>query len=418
MIISCFHKAKELKVSSGGVLFFRDCAYAFTRIQICTAGRGDGMKEKILFVDDEPNLLHGIRLSLRKQFTVDIASGPLEGLNKCKNDGPYAVVVSDLKMPGADGIAFLEQIKKIAGDSVRMLLTGHGDLDSAVEAVNRGQIFRFMNKPCPKETLIANLDAGVAQYRLIMAEKEVLRGTLRGTIRVLANILSLVQPEAFGRGERVRPHLMALARALHLDNLWQYELAALLSQIGWVSVANMVTGCRERRAKLSPEETAAIARHPEAAAWLLSDIPRMEDIIGMIRWQQEKYQPESQVPLGAFMLKLCLDFDDLRQEGRDAREAIVCLKERAYLYHPQVLEVFVSLVDSSTKQTVRSVKLEDVQEGWIFAENLSIKGGGHLLIAEGHVVSPATMYRLGILRDVYSLDGCYVSVYPPLFENV
>lgn len=376
------------------------------------------MKEKVLFVDDEPNLLHGIQLSLRKKFIVDVASGPLDGLNKCRNDGPYAVVVSDLKMPGADGIAFLEQIKKIAGDSVRMLLTGHGDLESAVEAVNRGQIFRFMNKPCPKETLIANLEAGIAQYRLILAEKEVLRGTLRGTIRVLSNILSLVQPEAFGRGERVKVYLLALARALSLDNLWQYELAALLSQIGWVSVVNMTGENRVPGAKLSPEESMAIARHPEAAAWLLSDIPRMEEIIGMIRWQQEEYHPESKVPLGAFMLKLCLDFDDLRQEGHDANKAIGCLKERAYLYHPRVFDVFVRLVDSSKKQTIRSVKLEDIQEGWIFAENLSIKGRGHLLIAKGHVVSPATMYRLGILRDVYSLDGCYVSVYPPLFENL
>jgi DNA-binding NtrC family response regulator len=142
-------------------------------------GMGAIMKEKILFVDDEPNLLRGIKLVLRKKFIVDIAEGPLNGLKKFKNDGPYAVVISDLKMPGADGIDFLEQVRKISDETVRMLLTGYGDLDSAIEAVNRGQIFRFMNKPCPKETLIANLEAGVAQYRLIRAEKEVLKGTLR-----------------------------------------------------------------------------------------------------------------------------------------------------------------------------------------------------------------------------------------------
>ncbi|GAU08412.1 HD domain-containing phosphohydrolase [Desulfoplanes formicivorans] len=375
------------------------------------------MKEKILFVDDEPNLLRGIKLVLRKKFTVDIAEGPLNGLKKFKSDGPYAVVISDLKMPGADGIDFLEQVRKISDETVRMLLTGYGDLDSAIEAVNRGQIFRFMNKPCPKETLIANLEAGVAQYRLIRAEKEVLKGTLRGTIRVLSNILSLVNPAAFGRGERIRGQMITLARELGLHGVWQYELAALLSQIGWVSVTSLGPDSHMDDQDMAPEVAVAVEKHPEAAAWLLSDIPRLEKVIDMIRLQKADFQPDQNIPIGAYMLRVCLDFDALKQQEMLTADAVDFMLKNAGLYHPEVLERFCRLVTTSRKQGVRSHKLKDLQEGWIFAEDLAVKGGGHLLIAKGHVVSQATLYRLKILSETYSLGDRYVSVYPPLFSD-
>ncbi|WP_462324971.1 HD domain-containing phosphohydrolase [Desulfoplanes sp.] len=375
------------------------------------------MNEKILFVDDEPNLLRGIKLVLRKRFAVDIAQGPIEGLRKIKTEGPYAVVVTDLKMPGADGIDFLEQVRKVSDETVRMLLTGYADLESAIGAVNRGRIFRFMNKPCPKETLIANLEAGIAQYRLIRAEKEVLKGTLRGTIRVLSNILSLVDPAAFGKGERIRGQMITLAREMGLHGVWQYELAALLSQIGWVSVSSMGPTAQMGDKDMVPEEALAIENHPEAAAWLLSDIPRLEKIIAMIRLQQEDYQADKDVPVGAYMLRICLDFDALKQQDLLTKDAVDFMYKNAELYHPEVLERFCRLVTSSRKQGVRALKLEDLQEGWIFAEDLSVKGGGHVLITKGHVVSQATLYRLKILAQTYALGDRYVSLYPPLFSD-
>jgi len=91
------------------------------------------MAEKILFVDDEVNVLEGFRANMRRRYDVDTALGPEEGLNMVRNSGPYAVVVSDLKMPGMDGITFLTQVRDISPDTVRMMLTGFADVEVAIE---------------------------------------------------------------------------------------------------------------------------------------------------------------------------------------------------------------------------------------------------------------------------------------------
>ncbi|PYX95051.1 MAG: hypothetical protein DMG71_10630, partial [Acidobacteria bacterium] len=132
------------------------------------------MSEKILFVDDEPAVLEGYKRLLHKEFSIDTAVGGVEGLTAIAQRGPFAVVISDLRMPGMDGVQFLSKVRTASPDTVRMALTGYADIDSAINAVNEGSIFRFLTKPCPKETLAKAVTAGLMQYRLITAEKELL----------------------------------------------------------------------------------------------------------------------------------------------------------------------------------------------------------------------------------------------------
>ena len=104
---------------------------------------------KILFVDDDVNLLKASQRWLRKMFDVDIAQGGKEGLTAiAEKKGPYAVIISDLMMPGMDGFQFLESARNAVPDSVFIMLTGHANLDSSLKALNEGNIFRFLTKPC------------------------------------------------------------------------------------------------------------------------------------------------------------------------------------------------------------------------------------------------------------------------------
>ena len=132
------------------------------------------MLEKILLVDDEPSVLEALQRQFRKQFHIHTALGAAEGLTMLRIQGPFSVVVSDCRMPDIDGIQFLALVRKIAPDTVRMMLTGNTDLETAMEAVNRGEIFRFLTKPCPPETFQAALEAGVKQYQLTRSQKSVL----------------------------------------------------------------------------------------------------------------------------------------------------------------------------------------------------------------------------------------------------
>jgi CheY-like chemotaxis protein len=128
--------------------------------------------EKILFVDDEPLVLDAFRRMLRGIIETHTADSGEKGLAAARDDGPFAVVISDMRMPGMNGAQFLAQIRKTAPDTVRMLLTGFTDLDAAVAAVNEGHIFRFLSKPCGKEDLLKAIELGLQQYRATVAEKE------------------------------------------------------------------------------------------------------------------------------------------------------------------------------------------------------------------------------------------------------
>jgi len=188
-------------------------------------------REKILFVDDDPNILASFKRTLRKLYDVDTAVGPEEGLEAVSRYRHYALVISDLRMPGMDGIQFLAKVRSMAPESIRMILTGNADLQAAIDAVNQGNIFRFLTKPCPPETLQLAIEAGLQQYRLIRAEKELLEKTLRGAIRILTDVLSLVNPEAFGRASRIRRYVRDIGERLGYSKAWQLEYGGIVQKL-------------------------------------------------------------------------------------------------------------------------------------------------------------------------------------------
>ena len=139
----------------------------------------------ILFVDDELRILQAFERQLRKRFSIRTAESAQEALKILEVDGPCAVIVSDMWMPGMDGIELLARVKNLYPDTVRIMLTGNADQETAIEAVNCGQIFRFLTKPIPPEALTNSLDLAIREYRLITAEKELLSQTLKGSVNVL-----------------------------------------------------------------------------------------------------------------------------------------------------------------------------------------------------------------------------------------
>lgn len=194
------------------------------------------MTERILFVDDDANVLQALQRQLRKKFDFDISSDPELALQSLGTNGPYAVIVSDMQMPGTNGVQFLGKVREQAPHSMRIMLTGNVDQQTAMDAVNRGTIFRFLTKPCSTEVLCEILTAAIVQYRLITAEKDILEKTLSGSVRLLTEILGLVNPIIFSRSSRIRQVARELARTLGLENMWQLEVAAMLSQIGCITL--------------------------------------------------------------------------------------------------------------------------------------------------------------------------------------
>ena len=184
-----------------------------------------------------------------------------------------------------DGIQLLSKVKDQYPETVRMMLTGNADQETAIEAVNKGQIFRFLNKPCPTSTLVMAIALAIRQYSLITAEKELLDKTLMGSITVLSEVLSLASPIAFSSGLRVKAVVGEIAKKLQLHNIWQFEIAALMSQIGCITLPPDTLNKLYSGQELNAEEKTMYQDHPQIGSKLLEKIPRLETVAAIIAHQ-------------------------------------------------------------------------------------------------------------------------------------
>ena len=147
------------------------------------------MHNRVLFVDDDPKILAALRRQLRKKVEIETVTSGRDGLDAIRREGPFSVVVTDYCMPEMNGIEFLTEVRKVAPETVRMLLTGSADLNAAIQAVNQGNIYRFLTKPCSSDALLDALKTGMQEYR--HSHKE--RKFNRRTRRLLAQAMDIQQ---------------------------------------------------------------------------------------------------------------------------------------------------------------------------------------------------------------------------------
>ncbi len=329
------------------------------------------MTERVMFVDDEPNALAAFRRQLHNKFDIATAGNGDEGLKVLDDEGPFAVIVSDMQMPAMDGVQFLAKVKEQSPDTVRMILTGQADVQTAIDAVNHGNIFRFLTKPCPPGDLEVAVKAGLDQYKLIVAERELLEKTLAGSVSVLSETLSMVNPEAFSRGSRIRRYVRHVVNELQLGGVWQFELAAMLSQIGCVAVPPEVLNKIYARKTLTPEEQGMFNEHPKIGAKLLEHIPRLESIARMIEGQHTQFaefppkdemSPEQKIAAaGAQVLKAALDFDQLILQSKEIDQAVALMRKRGGRYNPRVLDALKTVrFDRKHEKTLRELKVVEL----------------------------------------------------------
>lgn len=360
------------------------------------------MNERILCVDDDVNILEGYRRQLRKEFSLEIAVGPTEGLQVLTTQGPFSVVVSDLQMPEMNGIQFLSKVRELSPDTTRLLLTGKADLQSAIDAINQGQIFRFLTKPCSSDQLADALTAGVSQYRLVTAERELLEQTLSGSIKVLCEVLSLVNPEAFGRSTRITRLAEAIAGHMHIAELWPIKIAALLSQIGCVILPEAVLKKVYRGEPLTSDESQLYNQHPYVAADLVAKIPRMKHVGDIIRLQDKHYdsgagpdhaRSSSPAPVEARILKVALDFDALESAGKTRLQAINDLKNRTGRYDPNVLNALHEVIADSPKYDVQRISACQLRLGMILGEDVRTNSDV-VLASKGQEINESITLRI------------------------
>jgi response regulator RpfG family c-di-GMP phosphodiesterase len=371
---------------------------------------------RILFVDDDSNVLAAFQRGLRKTFTFDTAASGAEALALLKESGPYSVIVADMQMPGINGLELLAKTRECSPDTVRVMLTGNADQQTAVDAVNRGAVFRFLNKPCEPEELHATLTDCLRQYEVARIERELLENTLAGSVKILAEVLSMIDPASFGRGQKLRDSVKVFGSWLKLPSTWELEVAAMLCQLGYVSVPAVILRKIDQGVDLSPREQAIVERTPLIGHDLLVSIPRFEPVAKIMLYQNKRYDgvgfpPDSVagegIPFGARMLKILLDRAVLEEEGIAKNRAFEAMKGRPGVYDPKLLdncfrcfEGFLSQAISADRE-VRSVAIAALTVGDVLVSEVR-SASGMLLVGAGNRVTDTMINRL---KNYAEFDG-------------
>lgn len=347
----------------------------------------EAVTRRILFVDDEPKILQALERQLSGRFDIQTAPGPEQGLNAVVGGGPFAVVVSDFRMPGRNGIQFLSEVKQVNAEITRVMLTGQADLSTAIAAVNEGSIFRFLTKPCPPETLTAALDCALEQHRLITSERELLEKTLNGSIKVLTEVLSLVNPGAFSHACLIRKYAAHMAASLKLQNAWECELAAMLCQLGYITVPQPVLDKVAAHEELTPDEHAVLSAHPAVAERLLENIPRLGTVARIISNQSsalplheamDTFTDGDVVEVGTAILRAALEFDRLANARKSRSEALSEMRQSG-LIPSRLLEALETAEVDRSQSKLLMLRVSELSATMIANQDIRTNTGVLLL---------------------------------------
>ncbi len=359
--------------------------------------------ERVLLVDDDRNLLASFKRQFHNQLNLITAASGEDGIQAIAHDGPFAVVISDMQMPNMDGVEFLTRARSISPNTVRIMLTGNANLGVATQAINNGNVFRLLNKPVPKSELYEALIDGIQRYRLVTAEKELLNKTLKGTVNLLTDMLGLMNPVSHARSSRIKRYVSGMVRQLGLEDVWSYELAAMLSQLGCITLAPELLEKVAAGKALSESEQAQFDRHPQIGARFLKHIPRLGVVSCMIE-QQNAHTGQLQLGteltagekgiLGGQILKVAIAFDGLVNgiTGEVAEDAVAPLRRDPRLYDPALVQALAASL-GGRKFKVSRLPIDALKPGMILNQDL-LTHSGTLLVAKGQELSPAIMQHL------------------------
>ncbi len=380
------------------------------------------MNKRVLFVDDEPNILQAIKRAIRKDFDVFIAVGPEAGLKAVSEEPTFALIVSDMRMPGMSGVDFLAAAKQLSPQSVRVMLTGNSDQKTAMDAVNDGEVFRFLTKPCDIGQLRTVVSQGLRHHQLLTAEAELLDETLKGSLGVMTDLLALARPDAFGRTCRLKTRVLALMsqlKNLGPDDQWAIETATMLSQLGSLKLSSDLLSRINAGEILSEAERIEYEESAIKAASMLGRVPRMQPVAEIITYQHKHYNGDGlpndgvkaeAIPLGARALHLILSQDEMRMRGYDDDEVLEELKSRRREFDPRLLELMLSASTVTRQAISKQLPIDELEVGMHIEEDVC-SDFGSLLVCEGQRVTAAIRDHLIRFHAEGKLSGpCKVIV--------
>lgn len=366
------------------------------------------MSKSILFIDEDASVLERLPDALTKRIDCLFAPSYKKGYALLREKKQCCAVLIELGLNNEDGIAFLRRLRKDFPATVRMVLTARGDYATALDAVNKGEVFRFMEKRSTPEELTHVICEAIRHNENEADKQKAVRRALMGSIKALMDVLDLVNPEAVGVSRRIRERAIQAAKNLGVKSIWRMEMAILLSHVGCVALPNEMLSKADHGEDLTPEEQQIFSMHPEIAFNLLSNIDRLAPMAEIIR--QQLLPTSEKPPLESRILKIVIAIDRLERRGADVQSALLALKNQPKEYDQAIVKHMSTFMLAPETGSSREVSVEDLKEGMVMARDLVNKDGAKLLL-RGQRISKASLIRLksfhialGILDPIHVVD--------------
>ncbi|MCC9644407.1 response regulator [Rhodopirellula sp. JC740] len=374
---------------------------------------------KILVVDDQPRSFELIQKSLQSEFEIDLVDGPAKAWACLTEDPDYAVIVSDLHMPLVDGVKFLATVKNRYPSITRIIMTADGDQDAAVNAVNEGEVFRFLQKPVSIDGLRAVMHAGLANHRSLDVETNVLEETLEGSIQLLIDLLKKLRPLAFDRSRRIKRLVSAVCAELGVPDRWDLQAAAMLSQIGCLSLPEDLLKSIFAGKNVGATKEMQFNQHVTFGESLIENIPRMEAIRRLVSWQRKHFDElrllaTSERDLtAASILSACLAYDRKVMSGDSPEDAIEEMQRSPKQFQGRMVEALATIVISA--KTIKELGVWELRDGMELKSDLSDQHGS-LLVPRGRTLTHDTIQKLQ-RRGATIEEPIVVTVAEPQFDR-
>jgi response regulator RpfG family c-di-GMP phosphodiesterase len=407
----------------------------------------------LLFVDDEPYILSALRRLFHPHgyriFTAESGALGLEVFEREKID----LVISDMRMPIMDGAQFLEQVRMKSPETIRILLTGYADISSTIDAINKGQIYRYFAKPWEDNDIILSVRHAIEQKQLAQ-EKERLEALTRRqneelkelnanledkvkkrteelrktmgrleaahdklkksfitSIRVFSNLIELREGEMAGHSRRVADLARKLALKIGMSEVEAQEVmvAGLLHDIGQIGLPDKLL--HKPFNTLSGEDRHAVIKHPVAGQAALMALEQLNGAAKLIRSHHERFDGQgfpdalrgNEIPLGARVLMVANEYDGvqhgfLSEKRMNAAAALAYIKEgRGRRYDPVVVDALVQMMGGEVEPKPSELDIalspSELRAGMILSRDLITKDG-LLLLARDFILDDSLLEKL------------------------
>ena len=368
------------------------------------------MNSTILLVDDEPGVLRGYQRIVGDMFACETASSAAEALQKITAENNYALIMTDYRMPGMSGVELLKKAHELCPNTTRMLITGFADVKVSMEAINAGSVFRMLTKPCDPQSFYRAIEDGLRQHELLTAEGELLDKTLKGSVQVLVDILSVLDPKAFGRAQKLSVAARAVGQLMKVEKLWELEMAATLGEVGRATLPGSLAYKHLNSVDLTQAEERLLMKMPETSWRLLAHIPRLDSVANIVLYQGKNMDgsgfPEDglrgdYIPLSARILRVLNEVQLQVESEREVAEVLENLKPLSNKFDPAVIAACHNLIPVLTKLFAKpqksripvEVSLGELKEGQYLVSNIETTSGV-LIMKAGTVISPVLLQRV------------------------